>query len=141
MNEHELEDLYIRALDFPMSTAEKAKFLTALKRYPALPRQLIMHDKIRELASTKEPATFGPYFAAKLVHKIEQTGVVIDRQIFSFFKRFQLAAVGVVVALLILNMVFADQTSLKSIFGLDRTATQDEEIVSFDFSEILNNDL
>lgn len=141
MNQQELEDLYIRALDLPMNSTEKEKFLSDLKRYPAMAREMIVHDKIRELTASKAPATFGPYFASRLVHKIEQTGVVIDRQIFSFFKRFQLAAVGVVVALLILNMTFADQTNLKSILGLERISTQEEEIVSFDFSEILNNDL
>ncbi|MEP6737463.1 MAG: hypothetical protein ABJA70_18205 [Chryseolinea sp.] len=143
MKQQELEDQYIRSLDVPMNNQERERFLTELRAHPTFVKELNLHSKVRELVTPKAPASFGPYFASKLIHKIENTGVVIDRQIFSFFKRFQLAALGIAVALLILNVMFADQANLKSVFGLDRTptTTTDEEIISFDFYETLNNDL
>ncbi len=141
MTPHEIEDLFIRSLDVPMSTSEKESFLLALQSSGKLSKTLSDHKRIRETARTSSPATFGYYFASKLIARIENTGVVIDRQIFSFFKKYQLAAAGVIVALLILNTVFADQLSVGSIFGLESTTTTSDEIVSFDFYESLNNDL
>jgi len=68
---------------------------------------------------------------------------VIDRQIFSFFKKFQLAALGVIVGLLILNVIFTEQVSLTTVFGLDRTVTPaaEETDVPFDFFKTLNENL
>ncbi|HEX5168220.1 MAG TPA: hypothetical protein VFW11_03545 [Cyclobacteriaceae bacterium] len=141
MNHQELEDLYIRSLDIPMNNAEKEKFLGEMRQHPDLAKQLAMHNKIRDVIRSRETATFGPNFASRLVLKILNSGIVIDRQIFSFFKRFQLAALGIVVALLILNAWLAEESSLKSILGFERTVEQEDEIMSFDFSEILNKDL
>ncbi|HPH45725.1 MAG TPA: hypothetical protein PLJ60_08410 [Chryseolinea sp.] len=143
MKPQELEDLYIRSLDIPMTNVEKENFMNELHAHPEFAKQLAMHKKVRDLAEAKTPASFGPYFASKLMHKIENTGVVIDRQIFSFFKRFQLAALGMIVALIILNVALTDQVSLPSILGLDRTATPttEEAVASFDFFESLNENL
>jgi len=143
MKPEELENLYIRSLDIPMMNEEKEKFLNELHAHPEFAKQFAMHKKVRDLTSAKTPASFGPYFASKLMHKIENTGIVIDRQIFSFFKKFQLAALGVIVALLILNVAFSDQVSVPSILGLDRTtpSTTEEAVASFDFFETLNENL
>lgn len=144
MTPQELEALYIKSLDVPMTADEKKSFLNELNRHPELAKQLAGHKKVRDLVALNKSVSFGPYFAAKLIHKIENTGVVIDRQLFSFFKKFQLAALGVIVVLIILNLAFTDQISLTSIFGLDRTttpSTPQEEIISFDFSTLLNDTL
>lgn len=138
MNKQELEDLYIRSLDVPMSADEKDRFMKDLHNHPDVARELANHKKVREFLQPTEAATFGPFFASKIIYKIKNTGVVIDRQLFSFFKKFQLAAAGVVVALLILNIVFSDEVSVSTVFGLNETTIPDEEIVSFDFSETLN---
>jgi hypothetical protein len=63
--------------------------------------------------------------------------------LFSFFKKFQLAALGAIVVLLILNILFTEQISIKSILGLDRTdaPTTEETVVSFDFFKTLNENL
>src|SRR5690348_9220575 len=112
MKPEELEAIFIRSLDAPLSTKELDEFLAALKQHPLLAKELEEHNSIREILKAKEPATFGPYFASKLMTKIQNTGVVIDRQLFSFFKKFQLAAMGVVVALLVLDVVFANENCL-----------------------------
>jgi len=143
MNQQEVEDWYIRSLDLPMTNEEKENLLKELRHYPELAKRLTQHRKVRDILALKRPASFGSYFASKLMYKIENTGVVIDRQIFSFFKKFQLAALGVIVVLLILNVLFTDQVNLTSIFGLDRTATPsaEEADVPFNFFKTLNENL
>lgn len=144
MTHQELEALYIRSLDIPMTVDEKNIFLNELNKHPELAKQLSDHKKVRDLVRPNKSFSFGPYFASKLIRKIENSGIIVDRQLFSFFKKFQLAALGVIVVLIILNLAFADQISLTTLFSLDRTATPtatQEEIVSFDFSTILNDTL
>ena len=141
MTPQEIEDLYIRSFDQPMNAEEKEFLLKALKANTGVATDLSHYKKMREVLLRNSPATFGPYFSRKIVTKIQNVGIQIDRQIIAFFKKYQLAMVGVVIALLALNAVFADQLNLQTLFGLEDTTTQTEEIVSFDFNEILNNDL
>jgi len=141
MTPQEIEDLLIRSLDAPLTTAEAALFSSQLKENASLEKDLSDHKKIRELLRPAVPASFGYFFASKLIAHIENTGVVIERQIFAFFKKYQLLAAGVIVALLILNTVFSEQPSMNSIFGLENTTTPADEIVSFDFYKTLNTDL
>ena len=141
MTPQEIEDLYIRSFDEPMNAEEKELLLKALKANAGVATDLSHYKKIREVLFRNTPATFGPYFSRKVITKIQNVGIQIDRQILAFFKKYQLAAVGIVIALLALNAVFAEQLNLQSLFGLEDTTTQTEEIVSFDFNEILNNDL
>ncbi len=143
MNQEEVEEWYIRSLDVPMSDEEKEALLKELRHHPELAKRLTQHRKVRDIVALKKPASFGPYFVSKLMYKIENTGIVIDRQIFSFFKKFQLAALGVIVGLLILNVIFTEQVSLTTVFGLDRTVTPaaEETDVPFDFFKTLNENL
>ena len=141
MTTQEIEDLYIRSFDEPMNKDEKEQLLKMLKANTGLATDLTHYKTNREILLRKEPASFGPYFAKKVIAKIQNVGIQIDRQILAFFKKYQLAVVGVVIALLALNAVFADQLNLQSLFGLEDTTTQTEEIVSLDFNEILNKDL
>ena len=138
MTTPQIEDLYIRSFDEPMNVAEKEILLGTLKANPGLAAELSQYKKIREMALRRLPATFGPYFAKKVIAKIQNVGIRIDRQMLTFFNKFQLAAVGVVVALFALNAIFADQINLLTLFGLEDTTQATEEIVSFDFNEILN---
>ena len=140
MNKQETEDLYILSLDQKLAPADEERLLTALREHPDWARSLLQQKTAREFLRASSPATFGPYFTAKLIHKIQNTGVVIDRQLFGMFKKFQLAAVGVVVALLILNVALAEQGSWKSVLGIEEdTSTPLEQQVPFDFYETLNN--
>ncbi len=141
MTPQEIENLYIRSFDEPMNGDEKEQLMKALRANAGLATELSHYKKIREVSERKTPATFGPYFARKVVTKIQNVGIQIDRQIIAFFKKYQLAAVGIIIALLALNAVFADQLNLQSLFGLEDITNTADEIVSFDFSETLNNDL
>ena len=141
MSTQEIEELYIRSFDDKLPENQKAELLIAMRENGGLATELSHYKKIREVMLRKTPASFGSYFAKKVIANIQNVGLQIDRQIFAFFKKYQLAAVGVVVALLALNAVFADQLNLQSLFGLENATQTTEEVVSFDFSEILNDDL
>jgi hypothetical protein len=138
MTLQEIENLYIRSLDEPMNDIDRQNLATALKENPGLINDLGKYNKIRELTLRKVPASFGPYFARKVVARIQNVGIQIDREILAYFKKYQLAAVGVVMALVALNAIFADQLDLPSIFGLQDSVQPTEEIVSFDFSDLTN---
>ena len=140
MNKQETEDLYILSLDQKLAPADEERLLTALNDHPNWARSLTQHKTTRDLLRAGSPAAFGPYFASKLMQKIQNTGAVIDRQIFGLFKKFQLAAIGVVVALLIMNVVLSEQGGWKSVLGIEEDpSTPPEQQVPFDFYETLNN--
>ena len=138
MTPQEIEDFFIRSLDVPMNPEEKEIFLKELQGNTQLAKHLSYHKQIRELVRATQPASFGPYFANKLILKIQNTGVVIERQIFAFFKKYQLIAAGIIIALLMLNVVLSEQQTVSSIFGLEDTTTPVDEIVSFDLYKTLN---
>lgn len=136
-----IEDLFIRSLDMSLNPGETAMLTTWVTENPALASQLSGYKSIRETLVRRNPATFGPFFVARLLARIENSRVIIEREIFSFFKKYQLLAAGIVVALLVLNTVLSESLTVDSIFGLDNQNTVVDEIVSFDFYETLNSDL
>jgi hypothetical protein len=73
-----------------------------------------------------------------LIHRIEATGLVIERQVFTLFKKYQLLAAGIIVGLVVLNTLLSDQPTVKSVLGLEQTEMLTEEIESFDFYQLLN---
>jgi hypothetical protein len=137
MNSQKLEDLFIRSLDAPLTEQEQKEFRDALATDPSIEKELSEHRKIRESLRRKEPSSFGPYFASKLITIIQDTGIVIDHQLFLFFRKFQLAAIGVVVALLIGNIILSEEKNLPSFLGFEQSTPENEEIVSFDYSQSL----
>jgi hypothetical protein len=138
MTMQDIEQLYIRSFDEVLNAKEEEMISNAFKSDPGLAAGLGQYGVIRTVVLRKTPATFGPYFARKVVARIQNVGIQIDRQIFAYFKKYQLVALGIVMALLALNAVVADQLNLQSIFGLEDTTQETEEIVSFDFNELIN---
>jgi hypothetical protein len=141
MTPQQIEDLYIRSFDHPMTAQEKEILLSATKANAGLASDLSHYKKIREVALRGTAAGFGPYFAKKVITRIQNVGIQIDRLVLVFFKKYQVAALGAVVALLALNAAFADQLDLLTLFGLEDAPSASEEVVLFDFNEILNIDL
>jgi len=138
MSEHEIEDIIIQSLDAPLTKEEKEILKKGLNEYPRLSKQESLHYKLRETMLRQTSATFGKSFAVKLTARIENSGVVIERFIFSFFKKYQLLVAGVIVGLLILNTVFSQQVTVDTILGLEDNSISADEIVSFDFNQFLN---
>jgi len=144
MTTGEIEDLYLRSLDDPLTPAETELLLNSLSADTLLASDLVKYDKIRQASRRNYLASFGPYFSGKVIEKITRTGWQIDKHMLLLFKQYQLAALGVVVALLALNAVFAEQLSVPALFGLENPAAPVipiEDIESFDFYEMLNADI
>lgn len=142
MKTEKAEDLFIRSLDQSLSKTENELLKNSLDADPLLKEQLQEFITTRERLKRKQPASFGRYFAQKVVNKIQQAGEEIDRQIIFFFKRYQLAAAGVVIALLALNIIYAETFSIPSILGIEEaTTTTTDDIITFDYSKLLTDDL
>ncbi len=141
MNTNEIEDLFLRSLDQTLSDAEKEQLVNALRTNSGLAKDVSQYKSIRESILRSKPATFGPYFAQKVITKIQNLRVEIDKQIVFFFKKYQLAALGVFIALLAVNVIFSDQLNVPSVLGIkeEAAAIDDEIIDAFDFQSNLTN--
>lgn len=94
------------------------------------------HDnQIKEMLFSRNGESFGPFFAERVINKIKSLQQEIEYQLFSFFKKYQLAAIGLVVALLALNITFSDNLSFKSILGFEENTST--EIVQIDLYQDL----
>ena len=141
MNTNEIEDLFLRSLDQTLSDAEKEQLVNAFRTNPGLAKEVSQYKHIRQTILRNKPATFGPYFAQKVITKIQNLRIEIDKQIIFFFKKYQLAALGVFIALLAVNVIFSDQFDVPSVLGIkeEAAAIDDEVIEAFDFQNNLTN--
>jgi hypothetical protein len=146
MKINELEELYLRSLDQSLSATEQSQLAAALGAHPEFAMDAAKYKNIRESVRRKEDATFGPFFAQKVIEKLQTVKVGIDRQIMIFFKRYQLAAFGLMVLLLTANVLSADKLDFASILGYEEalapepvSSPDENDLLSFDLYENLNN--
>lgn len=125
------EELYLQSLDATVTPAEQARIRLALEQDVTFARTAVHYQRIRQHLLRPETATFGPFFPETVLKRIKNLKDAIDYQIVLFFKRYQLAAWGILVALLILNLALADQLSFTSVMGMEETTTED--VLTFDF--------
>jgi hypothetical protein len=140
MEKDKKEELLIKSLDAKLSNEERSMLMNLLEHDHEVKRYSRQYEKLRQMLLRPEPDSFGPFFAERIVNKIKNLKKEIDYQIFFFFKRYQLAAVGIVIALIVLNIIFSDQLTLKSVLGLEeqnQTATDLVENVDL-YSELSN---
>lgn len=139
MKSEEIESLFLRSLDENLSEAQQEEMIRSMQEQH-LVEDLAKYKGIRESLKRNTPATFGPYFAQKVIHRIQNLGVDIDQQIVFFFKKYQLAALGVLIALLALNIIFAGTMDLPSLLGIEEPAVPlDDDLLSFDLYETITN--
>jgi len=119
------EELLLKSYDAPVSAREREELSRQMQNDPTFRRQSDQYLKIRELMLRPEPDSFGPFFAERIVNQLKHRAREIDYLIFFFFKKYQVLVIGVLVALLITNLLLADQLTLKSLFGIDQPATED----------------
>jgi hypothetical protein len=134
-----IEDLFIRSFDEPLNNQEKEELVKGLHTYSGLATDLSTYRRIREAIRRNNAASFRSNFAQRVMNRIENLRVEIDLQIGFFFKKYQLAALGVLIALFAFSAVFSDQLSLKSILGIEENTT--DEIIQFDLYKTFNEDL
>src|SRR6478609_7407639 len=124
------EDLFLQSLDGNISDEQKNKLNEAMNSDFVLRKNADQFIKLRTSLLRKEEESFGPFFAERIINQIKSLKKEIDYQIFFFFKKYQLAAIGVVVALAVLNIVLSDNLSVKSVLGFEEE--QVDNIVSID---------
>jgi hypothetical protein len=131
------EDLYLRSLDGSINVTEQSLLGQALTIDHPLKKAAEEFGQIRELLSIRQGESFGPFFAERVVHHLKVLKNEIDYQLFFFFKKYQLAALGLIVALLAINIILSSTLSLPSILGLEDETLSD--IVQIDLFENLTN--
>jgi len=129
------EDLFLQSLDGKISDEQKTKLAEAMIADPTLKKNADQFVKLRDKLLRKKEESFGPFFAERIINQIKSLKKEIDYQIFFFFKKYQLAAIGVVVALVVLNIVLSDNLTVKSVLGFEEE--QVDNIVSIDLYQNL----
>ncbi|NOT76862.1 MAG: hypothetical protein HOP08_18210 [Cyclobacteriaceae bacterium] len=143
MSHEETENLYLKSLDQPLSDFERQLLTNAIQGNAGFAEEIERYKEMRESLTRQQPATFGPYFAQKVISRIQGMREEIDNSIAYFFKKYQLPAFGFLIALVVGNMFFtptdfsdsADVTTEDSSFV---ESSNDDELLSFDFFENFN---
>lgn len=125
MSQDEKEDLLLRSFENELTSSEKIALENELESDRVLKKRQREFIQIREALAAKEPASFGMFFAERALNKIRVLHQDVEYQLFAFFKRYQLVAIGLVIALLAINVVLADSFSLQSILGLEDETIND----------------
>jgi hypothetical protein len=119
------DDLFLQSLDGKISEEQKTKLADAMNNDRHLKKKADQFVALRMKLSRKEEDSFGPFFAERIISRIISLKKEIDYQIFFFFKKYQLAAIGIVVALVVLNIVLSDQLTVKSVLGFEDEQVDD----------------
>lgn len=136
MENKNIEDLLLNSFDNRITHSEQEMLKQELSNNNEVKKMNNHFLQIRELLPNKEESTFGFFFAERVINKIKVLHDDVEYQLFSLVKRFRLLALGLIIALLSINIVLADGLSIKSILGLeDDTIT---ELVQIDlYKEII----
>ncbi len=129
------EELYLRSLDGRIGDTEGAQLSAAKETDSRLQIRMDQFVKVRAMLLRQGEDSFGPFFAERIINRIKSMKKEIDYQVFFFFKKYQMAAIGVVVALLVLNIIYADRLTIKSVLGFEEE--QIDNIVTIDLYQDL----
>ncbi len=127
--EEKNEDLFLLSLDGTLSDAQR-KILSGESNDSRFQKRADQFTRIRGMLLRNEGDSFGPFFAERVINRIRSMKKEIDYQLLFFFKKYQLVAIGAVVALLVLNIIFSDQLTVKSVLGFEEE--QIDTLVSVD---------
>ncbi len=119
MNHEKQEDLLLHSLNGAATDSEELQLQNLLAENAKLQKAQRDFTQIQSMLAKHESSTFGPFFAERVLNRIRTMQVEVEYQLFSFFKKYQLIAVGIIVGLLVMNIVLADSLSLKSILGFE----------------------
>ena len=126
----EEEALLLKSYDAAISDGERKRLTDATGNDSALRRNNNQYQRIRELLKRDANATFGPFFGERIIHVIRSRKENLDFLVLSFFKKYQLIVLGILVALFVLNLLFTEDLTFASLFGLEPEPA--EEIYSVD---------
>lgn len=124
------EELFLKSLDGAINDQQKMELENGLQKDSQLKKKTDQFIMLREKLYQSEKDSFGPFFAERIINRLKSLKKEIDYQIFFFFKKYQLAVLGVIVALVVLNIVFSDSLTVQSILGFEEE--QVDDLVSID---------
>ncbi|MBS1949760.1 MAG: hypothetical protein OJF59_002614 [Cytophagales bacterium] len=131
------EDLFLQSLDGSVTPEQKEMLTHELAGDFHLRKSADQFLRIREKLKRSEPDSFGPFFAERIINKIKNLKQEVDYQIFFFFKKYQVAVIGVVVALLVLNIIFSDNLSIRSVLGFEDQPKEDTVAINL-YQDLIN---
>lgn len=123
MKTDEFEWLYLQSLDGQISDRQRSQLSEMLSGNHLYQKEADQFTTLRTLVMQREESSFSPFFAERITHHLKNLKSEIDYQIFSFFKKYQLAALGIVVALVVFNLLQSEQLSIASFFGFEDTTS------------------
>ena len=126
----ELEPLLLKSFDSAVTPAEQQLLTSTIQSDFVFRRNCDQFQRIRNALLRKEPDSFGPFFAERIMNMLRQRTKDLDYQILFFFKKYQVLVIGIIVALIIANLVLSDELSLRAFFGLE--ADKEEGVFSID---------
>lgn|GEM_PF-970805 len=145
MAKKSIEDILIESLDQPVHEGEKQQLDQRLALDKDVRKQHDQYLKIREMMRRKRETSFGPYFSVRVATRIQNMRKEIDHQILFFFKKYQLAALGILIAIVAVNIISAKDISVQSVLGIDEkninNVVNDADSITFDFYKTLNEQL
>lgn len=114
------EEMLLRSWDAAVTAKERNTLAACLQEDHVLRKQSDQYLSLRKMLQRQEQDSFGPFFAERVMNVIKQKSENIEGLVFFFFKKYQLAVLGVVVALVLTNLFLTDKLTLASLFGLDK---------------------
>jgi hypothetical protein len=140
-----IEEILLASLDDALNEEDQRRLTEALAADKDLRKQHELDVKIREVMRRKRETSFGPYFGVRVVNRIQNLRKEIDYQIMFFFKKYQLAALGILIAIVAVNVISAEDITVQSVFGLEeknvKNIVNEADSITFDFYKTLNEQL
>lgn len=125
MNISKSEQLMLRSFDVPFSREENEKLDRLMSTEETWRREQSRYSALRDMIARKADESFGPFFAERVISRIKRRANEIDYLIWFFFKKYQVLALGILVALLVANIFLADQLTVPSLFGIQKESIED----------------
>jgi len=130
MNKKELELLY-RSFDGELTREEERMLKEALERSEALRAEKRLIEGLRKAIAAGGNASFGPFFADRVMERIgegpaaapEPNGFL--RSIEAFFRPVALAAAGLSIVILCINLWVGGRVSLEAAFGVPEATLEE----------------
>lgn len=121
--------LLLRSLDAPLSPREATILAEALARDPALraAQEALMAQRAH-LRAAGEAATFGPFFAAKVLRRMQETAEAVPDWVTGLvfaFRRVSLPALAVVLLALLLVLSSESSLSWETLTGVEALSAAD----------------
>lgn len=141
MDYQEFEQRYIRSLDETPSTTDWHQLTSAIHNDEICRKLSEAHTRVRTELKRSHRVSFGSEFGSAVMKAIQQGISSFDDEIAFLFKKVHLLTAGVIICLLIVNLIYADNLSIQSVLVPDATPavnTTDSDELVVDITNIID---